>query len=311
MRSTLVLALLGGVLAGSLVCGQEEPPPGAVFYVSLVGNDGWSGRLPDPSADRTDGPFATLPRARDAVRALKQAGPLPAGGVAVQVREGTYEFPETFRLTEADAGSEGAPVVYRAQPGERVVLTGGKTVTGFVPHQGQVLKADVGAQGFKGVRFRQLLFNGKRQILARYPNFDPENPHGGGFAYVEGQPLGMYQKLPGGENVRTIQCKPVDVRRWARPELGEVIIFPRYNWNNVSAAIASADPEQGTSPWPRTSPTPSTPRAAASAPWTASTSATSPKNSTLPASGSWTRIPRPSTSGLPLPWRGPASKPRW
>lgn len=246
MRSTVALALLGGILAGSLVRGQETPTPGLVFYVSLVGNDAWSGTLPDPNGDRTDGPFATLSRARAAIRAMKQAGPLPTGGVVVQLRAGVYEFPETFRLTQEDAGSEAAPVVYRAQPGERVVLTGGKSITGFVPHQGQILKADVGEQGFKGIRFRQLLFNGKRQILARYPNFDPENPHGGGFAYVDGIPLGMYKPLPGGENVRVIQCKPADVRQWARPELGEVIIFPRYNWNNVSAAIASADAEKGT-----------------------------------------------------------------
>ncbi|MDX9978876.1 MAG: right-handed parallel beta-helix repeat-containing protein [Lentisphaeria bacterium] len=241
------LMVLAGLLAGAGVLAQEaEPKPGMVYYVAPAGNDAWSGTLGEANAGGTDGPFATLERAREAVRALKQAGPLPAGGVAVHLREGAYELAGTFKLTEADAGREGAPVVYRAQPGEKVILTGGKSIGGFVPHQGEIVKADVGAQGFQGVKFRQLLYNGTRQILARYPNFDPENPHGGGFAYVEGQPTGMYPKLPGGENVRVIQCKPQDVRRWARPELGEVIIYPRYNWNNVSAAIAAADPEQGT-----------------------------------------------------------------
>ena len=39
----------------------------AEFYVSPVGRDSWSGRLPEPNEAATDGPFATLGRARDAV----------------------------------------------------------------------------------------------------------------------------------------------------------------------------------------------------------------------------------------------------
>ena len=247
VRWAVTTALLCACLAQPGSCAQDVGrAPGTIIYVAVNGNDAWSGALPAPNDARTDGPFATLERARNAIRALKQAGPLPQGGVAVHLREGAYELTATLKLTAEDAGSADAPVVYRAHPGERVVLTGGRSIAGFVPHQGQVLKADVGAQGFKGVRFRQLLFNGRRQILARYPNFDHENPHGGGFAYVDGQPLNMYKPLPGGENVRVIQCRPRDVRTWARPELGEVIIFPRYNWNNTSAPIAAADPEKGT-----------------------------------------------------------------
>ena len=34
------------------------------FYVSPNGNDSWSGRLASPNRTRTDGPFATLERAR-------------------------------------------------------------------------------------------------------------------------------------------------------------------------------------------------------------------------------------------------------
>jgi len=38
----------------------------ATFFVAPDGNDGWTGKLPAPSAERPDGPFATLQRARDA-----------------------------------------------------------------------------------------------------------------------------------------------------------------------------------------------------------------------------------------------------
>ena len=43
-------------------------PIPADWYVSPFGRDTWSGRLPQPNADGTDGPFATLARARAAMR---------------------------------------------------------------------------------------------------------------------------------------------------------------------------------------------------------------------------------------------------
>ncbi|MEI6500564.1 MAG: hypothetical protein WCP21_05995 [Armatimonadota bacterium] len=48
----------------------------ATLYVSPKGNDAWSGKLAAANKDATDGPFATLTRARDEVRKLKSAGPV-------------------------------------------------------------------------------------------------------------------------------------------------------------------------------------------------------------------------------------------
>jgi len=47
------------------------------LYVSLNGNDNWNGRLPEANATRTDGPLATLARARDVIRMLKASDGLP------------------------------------------------------------------------------------------------------------------------------------------------------------------------------------------------------------------------------------------
>ena len=74
MRST---ALLTGLPAAALLAcsgclsttggaGRASPP--ADFYVATNGNDAWSGTLPNPNDKATDGPFATLLRARDATR---------------------------------------------------------------------------------------------------------------------------------------------------------------------------------------------------------------------------------------------------
>jgi hypothetical protein len=237
--------ILACLTATGALAQDRAPTPGLVLYVSPAGNDSWSGKLDGPNHTATDGPFATLEGARNAIRALKRAGGLPPGGVEVVVRGGAYELTSSFKLTAEDAGTKDAPIVWRAQPGEKAILTGARQVTGFVPDRGKIVKADVGAQGFRGIYFRQLLLDGSRQVLARYPNFDAANPHGGGFAYVDGVPISMYKDLPQ-EELRVIHCKAKDVRRWARPELGEVIIFPRYNWINMSVPVASADAAAGT-----------------------------------------------------------------
>ncbi len=215
----------------------------ASLYVSTAGNDRWSGSLVAPNAAGSDGPFATLARARDAVRQLKAAGPLPRGGVTVWVAGGLYPQSETLKLSASDSGTDGAPVVYRALPGEQPRLLGGRPITGFKPHQGAIVKAEVAGQGLHGVYFRQLFMNGRRLHLARYPNFDPQNPYGGGWAYADGKPVPMYSDRPG-EDKHSLQYKAADARTWARPDEGEVFVFPRYNWWNNLVRIKSVDREQ-------------------------------------------------------------------
>lgn len=206
------------------------------LYVASDGDDAADGRIATP--------FATLERARSEIRRLKSEAGLPAGGVAVYVRGGRYELERTFELAAEDGGSERSPVVYRAYGQERPVLTGGRRVTNFVPYQGSILKADVAAQGLKGKYFRQIFFDGERQPLARYPDYDPNNPHGGGFAYVDGPIVRMYRNLTN-ETRRVVQCKPEDFRNWANPASGEVFIYPRYNWRSCRVPIASVDRDKG------------------------------------------------------------------
>jgi hypothetical protein len=62
----------------------------------------------------------------------------------------------------------------------------------------------VAAQGLRGVTFTELFFSDRRLPLARYPNFDPENPYGGGWAFADGKPVPIYQDRPG-EDRRTLR----------------------------------------------------------------------------------------------------------
>jgi hypothetical protein len=135
---------------------------GLVFYVAPGGNDAWSGRRAAPNAARTDGPWATLQRARDGIRQLRQAGPLPAGGVVVELAGGVYEMAAPLELDKQDSGTDAAPIVYRAKSKQEVRLVGGRVVTGWKPvtdpavlaklepvARGKVLQADLRKLGVK------------------------------------------------------------------------------------------------------------------------------------------------------------------
>src|SRR3990167_5630163 len=87
------------------------------LYVATNGNDAWSGTLKEPNAARTDGPLASLARARDAIRALKAAGRFTAP-VTVSVRGGTHFLTEPLVLTPQDSGTADRPITYRAYPSE-------------------------------------------------------------------------------------------------------------------------------------------------------------------------------------------------
>lgn len=224
---------------------------GTEFYVSVNGNDANPGTL--------QAPFATLKQARNAIRALKQNGQFNSP-MTVTVLEGVYELQEPFELTKEDSGKPDMPIVYRAQPGKKVYLIGGKTVLGFEPYRSGILKADLAKQGLADKRIKVLVFNGRRQELARYPNHDPDDLNGGRWAYVDGQRVDMYAQMPFDEDdyykthqhldfwqrnlprlTRTLKMKAEDVRDWKRPSDGQVSIFPRFNWWHYILDIESYD----------------------------------------------------------------------
>jgi hypothetical protein len=142
---------------------------GPKFYVATGGNDAWSGTVPDPNAKKTDGPFATPARARDAVRALKAAGQL-VRPVTVYLRGGTYFLNEPLVLTPDDSGAEAAPITWKAYRNEKPVLSGGVRVTGFKKGNGGRWTAPAPAGIVEGRwKFRQLFVNGRRASRTRLP----------------------------------------------------------------------------------------------------------------------------------------------
>ncbi len=99
------------------------------LYVAPNGNDQWSGTLSAPNANNTDGPFASLAMAQNAVRNLIQSK--PAQPLSIMLRNGTYYLPQsptnpgTLNFTSADSGSANLQVTWQNYPGETPVVSGG------------------------------------------------------------------------------------------------------------------------------------------------------------------------------------------
>lgn len=134
-------------------------------------------------------PFATLERARDAVRALKRTSGLPPGGVSVYLRGGSHRLLRTFALGPQDSGTEGAPITYGAYRGEEVRLVGGADLDpeAFRPvadaevlrrlpraARGEVFAIDLRAQGLTD--YGELLPYGKIHDAVDDPNIKPPVP---------------------------------------------------------------------------------------------------------------------------------------
>ena len=101
----------------------------ADLFVAVNGSDQWSGQLAQPNQARTDGPFATLARARDAVRALKQRRDKQE--ILVLIRGGVYRLDETVVFSIEDSAPAGGTITYAAYGREIPVFTSAVPIVGW------------------------------------------------------------------------------------------------------------------------------------------------------------------------------------
>lgn len=152
------------------------------YYVAVDGDDSWSGRRPSPEPGRTDGPFATLGRARDAVRELKAESGLTRP-VEIIIRGGTYYLADPLELGPEDSGTERCPITWRASDGEKAAISGGRPITGtWTPAENGTYSTTIPDSW----AFRTLFVNDRRATLARFPKPDAEQP-GRSYLYHGGQ----------------------------------------------------------------------------------------------------------------------------
>ena len=219
------------------------------FFVSPNGNDSWSGTLEAPNASKTDGPFATINRAKLAVKELKSKVYLPkdkpidaryAGtnypfgkgkDIVVFIRTGFYPLKESLVFKPEDGGERvetnlpsGAfewhhlrdnYITYAAYPGEKPVISGA------VPIKNWKKVGKVWVAPYDGDNVSTLNVNGKKQILARYPNQD----------YL------TLLKTPA--NSSEIPFKEGELKNWKDMQDNRIVILLR--WRTAYNSIAKVD----------------------------------------------------------------------
>ena len=232
----LSLTLTGKALAQQATTGNNH----VYFYVSLQGNDHWSGRKPVTQDGGTDGPFATLAGARNAIRTLRSGQRVP-GPVTVMVLGGTYYLKEPLLLDSQDSGTEMEPITYTAYPDQKPVLSGSVKIVEWKPYQDSILQCHLPEAKVDRWSFRQLFFNGKRQIRARWPNRDPDEPLYGGWAFIESIFPEDDDQSPG------FRFAPNDtLPHWTNGSQAEVQVFPWYCWVNDFIPVKHIDADDRT-----------------------------------------------------------------
>lgn len=224
-------------------------PPAAVastrFFVAPNGDDANPGTR--------ERPFATLARARDAVRALKRGKGLPKDGVTVFVRGGAYPVASTFELTAEDSGAPGAPVLYAAYGDEKPVFSSGFAVRNLQPadHErlpasarGKVLVADVRAQGYAHFEPMPSYGFGAGENTGRRPLTD---------LYCDGRRLPLarwpdegWRKLLGGNTTNSaVRVELDDWAKWAKEPSLMITMYPSWLWADLTCPVTNLDAQAG------------------------------------------------------------------
>jgi hypothetical protein len=148
-----------------------------------------------------------IAQARDAARGKK---------ATILLRGGTYFLPETLVFKPEDSGT-----TFQAAPGETVVVSGGRPITGW-RKSGDGLWTVQLPEGF---RFNQLFIDGKRRTRARTPNE-------GAFFRVDGQ---LTEDKP-----TRLKFREGDIKaEWAAR--GDVEVVALQKWAELRMPIVSVD----------------------------------------------------------------------
>ncbi len=248
---TLSLVMIFNLfLVSGILVVQAEDGANISFFIAPNGNDSNTGTI--------DSPFATLEKARDAIRELKNKSGLPEKGVTVYLRAGEYVRNETFVLEEKDSGTANAPITYRAYMDEKVSINGAKRIDslGFKPvveqsiieklpvaAKGKVMQIDLKAQGitdfgeiktFGHTLFNnpqgELIFNDNIMTLARWPNKE---------SVLTGEPVDQGSKET--QKGFVFHYEEDRAKRWTQAKDAWMYGYWWWDWSDQAVPIESID----------------------------------------------------------------------
>lgn len=219
--------------AVATVAFAEAAESNADFYVSTEGSDSWTGTFSEANGAGDDGPFATLERARAAVRDYKKT---KKGDIVVYIRGGTYRLDGTVVFGVMDSGEGDATITYAAYPGEIPLFTSSEEIGNWEPlvnppealpeiARGKVMVAEVPE------RFYTLYDGEGRLPRARSEGFAAQVPTG---AVEQAAFKKTRNKLFYPDGV---------LKNWSNINDVELLIRPQHAWIYNILPLASVDEE--------------------------------------------------------------------
>lgn len=129
------------------------------MYVSVNGDDNGNGAK--------ENPFATVQKAKEFVRTLDKS----KGDITVEIGEGTYELDETISFDVRDSGTDKCRIRYVAADNGKVILSGGKKITG---EWDETAKSVIENSGIKQDYIKNIpdeILNEKSLLIASIPTY--------------------------------------------------------------------------------------------------------------------------------------------
>ncbi|MDA9335780.1 right-handed parallel beta-helix repeat-containing protein [Flavobacteriaceae bacterium] len=225
MKKTLVLFFILIIGYNNCLAQIDVEKPTADFFVSTKGSDKWSGTLDEPNASKTDGPFATLEQAKNAVRDLKKQ---QSKDIVVLIREGVYQLRKTVVFDLKDSAEDKNTITYAAYPNETPVFSSGQEIKDWQKVTGDIPGLPKEATGNIWVA------NVSNKFLTLYddegmlPRAQSER-----FMPLEGSKKNMLY-FPKGK-----------LKNWSNIEDVEILVRPTREWIVNMLPLASVDEKKG------------------------------------------------------------------
>ena len=163
----------------------------------------------------------------------------PPAPIVVLLHAGRYELAEPLIFNPEDSGTAESPTIYAAAPGDegRVVISGGRAVTGWKPARGPRGEWVADLPGLKnGWRFRHVSIDGQWRDRPRLPDGETATYTMAGLAGANAKaaydtPADRFEYAPG-------QIDP----RWTG--LGDVEVVVLHFWIDSHLKIARVEPNR-------------------------------------------------------------------
>lgn len=161
ITAAAIMISVMAVFAGCADNSQKKNEVSRVVYVSPSGSD-------ESGDGSSSSPFATLEKAKEFVATIKKTG----GDIVVELADGFYPLAETLTFDENDSGSKDANVIYRAAPGAKPVVSGGRILEGEWEVAKEVDWLGDGLVAYKthlerDKKLRAIYVNGERAAMTR------------------------------------------------------------------------------------------------------------------------------------------------